>query len=139
MHVLLPPQACTWGAQTIKIRPLNGGWSFCCPGLPGMVPHSATATYASVNNDDYSLRPGITGSQLAASCEGKIDTWYHEDFHSDNFEHTTSGSYGPANFQQETVAMVFWCHNKITACQIKVESIKIAESNTTIPSSIVAA
>lgn len=57
--------ACTWGAQTIKINPLNHGWSFCCPGLSGTVAHAAATTYASVNNDNYSVRPGISATQLA--------------------------------------------------------------------------
>ena len=69
-----------------------------------------------------------------SSCENDIDKWYDEEFHTDNFEHTTKGSYGPANFQSETVALVFWCHNKITQCQIKIEGITIGESaNATQP------
>ena len=69
-----------------------------------------------------------------SSCEDKIDKWYTEDFHKDNFDHTTTGSYGPANFQSETVALVFWCHNKIEQCQIKISSISIGESaNATRP------
>jgi len=68
-----------------------------------------------------------------SSCENKVDTWYTEDFHSDNFAHTTAGSYGPANYQTETVALVFWCHNKFTSCQIKIDGVSIAESaNTTL-------
>lgn len=63
-----------------------------------------------------------------SSCENAITKWYDEDFHNDNFEHTTAGTYGPANFQSETVAMVFWCHNKITSCQIKVDAVSIGET-----------
>ena len=71
---------------------------------------------------------------VCSSCEDKIDKWYTEDFHKDNFDHTTTGSYGPANFQSETVALVFWCHNKIEQCQIKISSISIGESaNATRP------
>jgi len=57
--------ACTWGATTIKIMPLNHGWSFCCPGLSGTVAHPASIQYSSVNNDNYSVRPGIASAQLS--------------------------------------------------------------------------
>lgn len=70
---------------------------------------------------------------FCSSCETKIDKWYTEEFHTDNFQHTTSGSYGPANFQTETVGLVFWCHNKIEQCQIKINSVSIGESaNSTV-------
>jgi hypothetical protein len=134
LFLVQPSCGCTWGPQTIKIPPLNHAWSFCCPGLKGQGQYAASATYASVNNDQYSLRPGIAGEQLSQSCEGKITKWYDEDFHQDNFQHTTAGTYGPSNFQMETVAMVFWCHNKITSCQIKVDSVSIGEPpNSTLP------
>lgn len=120
-------RACTWGAQTIKILPLNHGWSFCCPGLDGKAAHAAVASFSSVNNDAYSVRPGISSMQLSSSCETHIDKWYDEAKYSDNFPHTSSGTYGPANFQTETVALVFWCHNKITECQLKIDSISIGE------------
>jgi len=67
-----------------------------------------------------------------SKCENDIDKWYTEDFHSDNFEHTTSGQYGPANYQTETLAMVFWCHNKITSCQIKIDGVTIGENSTRV-------
>ena len=67
------------------------------------------------------------GGAALSSCENHIDKWYTEEFHQDNFEHTTKGEYGPSNFQTETVALVFWCHNKITECQIKVSSLSIGE------------
>ena len=57
--------ACSWGATTIKISPLNHGWSFCCPGLDGTKAHQATVKYNSVNNDAYSVRPGISSTQLS--------------------------------------------------------------------------
>ena len=63
-----------------------------------------------------------------SSCENQIDKWYTEEPHNDNFQHTTSGSYGPANFQTETLALVFWCHNKITPCQLKIDAVSIGES-----------
>ena len=64
---LLPAYAlaCSWGATTIKISPLNHGWSFCCPGLDGTKAHQATVKYNSVNNDAYSVRPGISSTQLS--------------------------------------------------------------------------
>ena len=69
-----------------------------------------------------------------SSCENQIDKWYTEEPHNDNFQHTTSGSYGPANFQTETVALVFWCHNKITPCQLKIDSVSIGvTANATTP------
>ena len=70
--LLLPGAAlaCTWPSTTIKILPLNNGWSFCCPGLDGTKAHAAMATYSSVNNDDYSVRPGISSSQLTR-CAGR--------------------------------------------------------------------
>ena len=86
---------CTWGPTSFKIAPLNHGWSFCCPGLDGKVAHQASAVFASVNNDEYSIRPGISSMQLSSSCENHIDEWYQEDKYSDNFQHTSSGSYGP--------------------------------------------
>ena len=124
--------SCTWGPQTIKILPFNHGWSFCCPGLAGTKQYNASIKYASVNNDQYSVRPGIAGDQLSQSCEDKITKWYDEDFHSDNFEHTTAGVYGPANFQTETLAMVVWCHNKVTPCQIKIEEVTIGSKHNAI-------
>ena len=79
----------------------------------------------------YSPQPSFAAALAdvpCSSCENVITKWYDEDFHNDNFEHTTAGTYGPANFQSETVAMVFWCHNKITSCQIKVDAVSIGET-----------
>ena len=118
--------------MTIKISPLNHGWSFCCPGLDGTKAHAASAAFQSVNNDDYSIRPGISSSQLSASCENDIDRWYDEEFHTDNFHYKSSGSYGPANYQTETVALVFWCHNKVTQCQLKIDGVSIGESGVSV-------
>ena len=124
---------CKWPQQSIKIMPLNHGWSFCCPGLDGTKSYTATASFKSVDNDNYSIRPGISSMQLSNSCENHIDKWYDEQEYSDNFPHSSSGSYGPANFQTETVALVFWCHNKVTQCQLTIDSVEIAEKgNTTL-------
>lgn len=120
--------ACTWGPMTIKILPLNHGWSFCCPGLDGTKAHAASATFQSVNNDKYSIRPGISSKQLSNACEQEMDKWYDETPYSDNFQHASEGTYGPANFQTETVGLVFWCHNKVTECQLKIDSVSIGES-----------
>ena len=73
------------------------------------------------------MRPGSTGDQLTDSCEKSITQWYDEDFHKDKAAHTTSGKYGPTNFQTQTLGMVLWCHNKVSPCQIKISNVTIGE------------
>ena len=127
---------CEWGAQQIKIAPWNQGWSFCCPGLSGNVAHFASATYKSnpvvgaAGPDNYSIRPGITGDQMTDHCESRMRDWYDETYHKDLKQYKTSGSYGPANFQTETLGLVFWCHNTITPCQIDITGVTIGEDST---------
>ena len=75
--------------------------SFCCPGMSGSATFPASATYKSVNDDNYSLRPGLSQQQVAKSCENSIDAWSKEEFHNDNFEHTTSTTFSPSNFKTE--------------------------------------
>ena len=122
---------CQWGPQNLTIPPWNQGWSFCCPGLSGTVKQAAQATYIdnplvpAAGPDDYSIRPGITGDQKADHCESNMRDWYDETFHKDVNIHTLKGAYGPANFQLETLALVFWCHNKGPPCRIEIQSVTI--------------
>mmetsp|Transcript_886 Transcript_886/g.2236 ORF Transcript_886/g.2236 Transcript_886/m.2236 type:complete len:159 (+) Transcript_886:70-546(+) len=121
---------CSWGAQNIQIAPYLG-YSFCCPGMSGSATFPASATYKSVNDDNYSLRPGLSQQQVAKSCENSIDAWSKEEFHNDNFEHTTSTTFSPSNFKTETAAMVFWCHNLLTPCQLSLTSVNIGTKGIT--------
>merc|ERR1712166_1585531 len=114
---------CSWGAQNIQIAPYMG-YSFCCPGLSG------SATYKSVNDDNYSLRPGLSQQQIAKSCENSIDTWSTEEFHNDNFEHTSTTPFSSTNYKNETAAVVFWCHNLFTGCQLSLTNVNIGTKNT---------
>ena len=100
---------------------------------------------------------------MAKSCENSIDAWSKEEFHNDNFEHTTSTTFSPSNFKTEvrhpapqapgapaltlptphswpaqTAAMVFWCHNLLTPCQLSVTNVNIGTkgiTNTTVTNS----
>lgn len=69
--------------------------------MSGSATFPASATYKSVNDDNYSLRPGVSQQQVAKSCENSIDAWSKEEFHNDNFEHTTSTTFSPSNFKTE--------------------------------------
>lgn len=115
---------CSWGAQNIQIAPYTG-YSFCCPGLSGSATYPASSTYKSVNDDNYSLRPGLSQQQVAKSCENSIDAWSNEEFHNDNFEHTSTTTFSSTNYKTETAAMVFWCHNLLTACQLSLANVNI--------------
>ena len=134
--------------------------------MSGSATFPASATYKSVNDDNYSLRPGVSQQQVAKSCENSIDAWSKEEFHNDNFEHTTSTTFSPSNFKTEvrhpapqspgapaltlptphswpaqTAAMVFWCHNLVTPCQLSLTSVNIGTkgiSNTTVTDSAAA-
>lgn len=75
--------------------------SFCCPGLSGSTSCPASSTYKSANDDNYSVRPGISQKQVANSCESSIDVWSQEDFHNDNFEHTSKTTFGATNYKTE--------------------------------------
>ena len=123
--------------------------------MSGSATFPASATYKSVNDDNYSLRPGLSQQQVAKSCENSIDAWSKEEFHNDNFEHTTSTTFSPSNFKTEvrhcptgarsasahashppplaaqTAAMVFWCHNLLTPCQLSLTSVNIGTKGIT--------
>ena len=62
-----------------------------------------------------------------------MDKWYDEAAYEDSFSHTVKGQYGPENYVTETVGLVFWCHNKVTQCQLTIDSVSIGETgvNTT--------
>ena len=140
---------------TLTHCPHGGADSFCCPGLSGSATHPASATYKSVNDDNYSLRPGLSQQQIAKSCENSIDTWSTEEFHNDNFEHTSTTTFSSTNYKNEvrhpapqapgapavtlpiphlwpaqTAAVVFWCHNLLTACQLSLANVNIGTKNT---------
>ena len=140
MHMRVP-------AHTL---PVGGADSFCCPGLSGSATYPASSTYKSVNDDNYSLRPGLSQQQVAKSCENSIDAWSNEEFHNDNFEHTSTTTFSSTNYKTEvrppapqspgapavtlpiphpwpaqTAAMVFWCHNLLTACQLSLANVNI--------------
>ena len=140
---------------TLTHCPHGGADSFCCPGLSGSATHPVSATYKSVNDDNYSLRPGLSQQQVAKSCENSIDAWSNEEFHNDNFEHTSTTTFSSTNYKNEvrhpapqapgapavtlpiphpwptqTAAVVFWCHNLLTACQLSLANVNIGTKNT---------
>ena len=86
---------------TLTHCPHGGADSFCCPGLSGSATYPASSTYKSVNDDNYSLRPGLSQQQVAKSCENSIDAWSNEEFHNDNFEHTSTTTFSSTNYKTE--------------------------------------
>lgn len=95
------PKPVTSGGGTLCSQFCRGAGSFCCPGQSGSDSYPGSATYKSVNNDNYSLRPGISEQQLANSCEKSINVWNTEDKHNDNFVHTTKTTFSTSNYKTE--------------------------------------
>ena len=99
MCARLPSHQCVASHDTLSRH--GGPDSFCCPGLSGSASFPASSTYKSANDDNYSVRPGISQKQVANSCENSIDVWSQEDFHNDNFEHTSKTTFGATNYKTE--------------------------------------